>query len=684
MATSAPPAPPVWHDGEIRLQRSIGVDALMAAQGPRVIRRFMPDQHRAFYEQLPFIVVGAVDPAGDVWATLLTGQPGFIHSPDPDRLTIEQTPAPDDPASAGLAEGAAIALLGIEFHARRRNRMNGRVLTSGDAGLSIAVEHAFGNCPQYIQQRDVEPRPGHRTGPVHRSAVLDEPARAMIAAADTFFVASCTDDTATGRQVDVSHRGGRPGFVRIGDDGVLTIPDFAGNLHFNTLGNLLLNPRAGLLFADFATGDLLQITGRAEIILDGPEIAAFQGAERLWTVVPERIVRREAALGLRWTLRADGWSPNVLMTGDWNETSARLQAARDAGRWRPFRIAAANDESRSIRSLTLEPADGGGLIPHRAGQHLPIRVTPQGAGTPIIRAYTLSTAPSDKRYRISVKRQGPVSDHLHSLRVGDIVEARAPAGDFTIDALERRPAVLIGAGVGITPMIAMLRHIIHEGVRTRRIRRTWLFQSASTLADRAFDAEIADLVAASEGHVSLVRVLSDPAADPTRVEATGRIDTALLKATLPFDDHEFYLCGPAPFMQALYDGLRDLDVADARIHAEAFGPASLRRRPDARAPGPAQDAPRPAETPVPVVFAASAREARWQPGAGTLLELAEARGLTPESGCRSGSCGTCATRVLEGAVTYRTPPSAAAGPGEALICCALPAITHPDRLVLDL
>jgi predicted pyridoxine 5'-phosphate oxidase superfamily flavin-nucleotide-binding protein len=103
----------------------------------------------------------------------------------------------------------------------------------------------------------------------------------MIAVADTFFVASYTDDTVDGRQVDVSHRGGKAGFVRVGEDGVLTIPDFAGNLHFNTLGNFLLTPRAGLMFVDFATGDVLQLSGRAEVILESPEIAAFQGAERL-------------------------------------------------------------------------------------------------------------------------------------------------------------------------------------------------------------------------------------------------------------------------------------------------------------------------------------------------------------------------------------------------------------------
>ena len=131
----------------------------------------------------------------------------------------------------------------------------------------------------------------------------------MIAAADAFFVATYADREDR-RQVDVSHRGGKAGFVRIAEDGTLTIPDFNGNLFFSTLGNILLNGKAGLVFIDYASGDMLQMTGDAEVILDSPEIAAFQGAERLWTFRPRRIVRRPGALALRWSFREDGWSPN--------------------------------------------------------------------------------------------------------------------------------------------------------------------------------------------------------------------------------------------------------------------------------------------------------------------------------------------------------------------------------------
>jgi ferredoxin-NADP reductase/predicted pyridoxine 5'-phosphate oxidase superfamily flavin-nucleotide-binding protein len=672
-----------WHPGEVAIQRSAGVAEAMAARG-RVLRDHLIEQHRQFFPQLPFILVGAVDAAGDAWATIFSGKPGFLHSPDPTRLGIAAARDPRDPADAGLNDGDSVGLLGIELHTRRRNRLNGLVRRKSDDSFDVVVDQSYGNCPQYIQLRAFRfvRSPAAPAGEAPRVLDrLDARAHAMIAEADTFFVASYVDQAGAGRQVDVSHRGGKPGFVRIGEDDVLTIPDFAGNRYFNTLGNLAVNPRSGLLFADFETGDLLQLSGDAEVILDSPEIAAFQGAERLWKFKPRRIVYRPGALPLRWSFQQDGWSPNALLTGSWGDAERRLHAAALAKQWRQFRIARIVDESKVVRSFHLEPVDGAGIVPHQAGQHLPVRVQPAGGTAPVMRTYTVSSAPSDGVYRISVKRQGRVSDRLHALEVGDIIEARAPAGQFTIDAAAPRPAVLLAAGIGITPMLAMLRHIIYEGARTRRIRPTWLFYAAHSKAERAFDQEVRVLAQRAGGAVRLIRVLSNTAdaAEGEDYEATGRIDLALLRAALPFDDYDFYLCGPAPFMQSLYDGLRGLNVVDARIHAEAFGPASLQRTAGSAAPA----GPAPAKEPVPVVFARSGKETRWTPGSGSLLELAEASGLAPEFSCRGGSCGTCRTRILAGAVAYRKSPEFRVAPDEALTCCTVPA-EGAKALSLDL
>lgn len=679
----------VWHEGEIFLQDKAGVTERMAEVGQRVIRDYMPEQHRDFYAQLPFIVIGSISPIGEAWATFLEGKPGFVTSPTPTCLRIAASLPGEDPATEGMGHNAPIGLLGIELHTRRRNRMNGTLLQTED-GLQVEVDQSFGNCPRYIKLREFTftRAPGsHAGGTVEILPGLDAEARVMVQAADAFFVASWGERD-TKRQADVSHRGGKPGFIRASDDGTLTIPDFNGNLFFATLGNILLNGQAGLLFVDFNTGDMLQMTGEAKVILDSPEIAAFQGAERLWTFKARRVVRRRNALALRWKSEAEGHSPHSLMTGSWQEAAGKIKAAELATRWRPFRVVNIVDESSSIRSFYLQPGDGAGLLPHLAGQHLPIRVKLHGTEAPAIRTYTLSSAPSDGFYRISVKREGSVSSHLHNgVSVGDIIDVRAPAGGFILDAHAQRPAVLLAGGVGITPMLAMLRHIVYEGLRKQRIRQTFLFQASRKVEDLPFTQEIDELVAAAKGAVQVIRVLSQPesAQSGVRYDVHGHIDMPLLTSRLPFNDYDFYLCGPAAFTQSLYDGLRKYNIGDDRIHAEAFGPSSLVRTTDNQTPKP--DALQPSTSPVPIAFMRSLKEARWLPDSGSLLELAEARGLTPEFSCREGHCGTCRTKLLKGSVTYAKIPSASTADDEVLICCAVPAqlpAGEENRIQLEL
>ncbi|WCM51413.1 pyridoxamine 5'-phosphate oxidase family protein [Pseudomonas sp. WJP1] len=671
-----------WHAGEKELQAHIGVSERMDVLGRRVIRDQMPDQHRTFYQQLPFMLYGAVDADGRPWASVLEGEPGFAHSPEPGLLQFSSLPAADDPAQ--LSVGAAIGLLGIELHTRRRNRINGHIGAMSASEFAVRVDQSFGNCPQYIQLRQFRsvPLADPATRPAQQFNELDDAAKGMIADADTFFVASFVDVDGV-RSVDVSHRGGQAGFVQV-EGNRLTIPDFAGNLFFNTLGNLLINPKAGLLFIDFNTGDLLHLSGRTEIILEGPQVEAFQGAERLWMFHVEHVVRRPAALGLRW--RFDGVSPTSLLTGTWEQAKARLQAKTLGDQWRPLRVVRIEAESQHIRSIYMEPADGAGLPLFQAGQHLPLRFNIDGETH--IRTYSLSSAPSDDFFRISVKRDGRVSSHLHEqVRVGDLLEARAPQGHFTVAPHERRPLVLLAAGVGITPLLSMLREVVYQGLRTRHIRPTWFFQSSRTLADQPFRPEVDRLLERVGDAVRVVRLLSQPepgAQEGEDFDLTGRIDVGRLSELLEVEDYDqldFVLCGPGSFTQALYDALRELDIRDARIHAETFGPSTLRRRPDPDAV--IIEQPPAATTSVPVVFERSAKEARWQPDGGTLLELAESRGLHPEFSCRGGSCGTCKTRLISGQVNYPQPPAEVPDEGQVLICCAVPA-QGAQPLVLDL
>ncbi len=315
MTTSQSP----FHRGETYLQDREGVAERMAQIGHRVILDHLPPQHRHFYPQLRFAVLGSVDEAGMPWATLVAGPPGFIRCPDETQLTLKPLRAPGDPVLDALEPGSALALLGIQLETRRRNRANGVVQALEDGLITLRVDQAFGNCPRFIQQRHMRhaPTPPPSPAVVEQLSALNDGARAAIRAADTFFVASFVEDGGP-KQVDVSHRGGRPGFVQIDDQDTLMIPDFSGNLYFNTLGNLLVNPLAGLVFPDFANGDMLHLSGRTEVLLESSDIAAFHGAERLWLFHPQRIIRRPAAFPLRSPARETGWSPFTLRTGNWD------------------------------------------------------------------------------------------------------------------------------------------------------------------------------------------------------------------------------------------------------------------------------------------------------------------------------------------------------------------------------
>jgi predicted pyridoxine 5'-phosphate oxidase superfamily flavin-nucleotide-binding protein len=301
---------PAFHPGERAIQHRLGLRDKMDAVGQRALRKFMPDQHRDFFAALPFVVLGTVDDAGWPSASIIVGAPGFISTPDATTLRIREQLPVGDAATANLRPGADVGLVGIDFATRRRNRANGVVKTVDRGGFDIAVAQSFGNCPKYIQARDWRAATNDEQGPlqIEEARTLGATERSMIATADTFFIASALirgDEPAHG--VDASHRGGLPGFVRGEGGRTLIVPDFSGNFYFNTLGNLLLNPRCGLLFIDFATGATLQVAAEAEIVWDGPEVAATAGAQRLVRFHVARWRRAENAVPLRWRFR--GYSP---------------------------------------------------------------------------------------------------------------------------------------------------------------------------------------------------------------------------------------------------------------------------------------------------------------------------------------------------------------------------------------
>ncbi|SNY38596.1 pyridoxamine 5'-phosphate oxidase family protein [Paractinoplanes atraurantiacus] len=283
-----------YHRGELIAQKRAGL-LDEAARLTGMFNTEIPWAAAAFLAAQPMIVLGATDTRGDVWATMLTGAPGFISATGVSTIDIAAATTPGDPLEEALSAPAPVGLIAIEPGTRRRLRMNGTAHPT-PAGLRIELAQIYGNCPKYIQKR--RPMLAPATPGVARAGVtLTAEESAFIGQADTFFVATADPDGNT----DASHRGGNPGFLQALSPTHLRWPDYSGNSMFNTFGNLELNPRAGLLIPDWPTGTLLHLSGTAIVDWNPTHAEAVPGAERLVDFTVEHVVRIDNASPLRWT-----------------------------------------------------------------------------------------------------------------------------------------------------------------------------------------------------------------------------------------------------------------------------------------------------------------------------------------------------------------------------------------------
>ncbi|WP_062985913.1 pyridoxamine 5'-phosphate oxidase family protein [Nocardia anaemiae] len=249
-----------FHSGEVAVQRRMG-QAHIADRVGRMIRADIPDIAAGFLAQQPMVVIAAADPAGRVWAGSLIGSPGFVHVIDAETIAIDASPAAGDPLRETLTRPVRIGMIALQPERRRRMRVNGSAAPT-ETGLRITVDQVYSNCPKYISRRQIESyRPGVDPPAPRHGTDLDARQRALIAAADTFFVATADTDG----NADASHRGGNPGFLQVLSPTRLRWPDYQGNSMFMTLGNIAVNPRCGILIPDWTTGGTLQLTGTAEL-----------------------------------------------------------------------------------------------------------------------------------------------------------------------------------------------------------------------------------------------------------------------------------------------------------------------------------------------------------------------------------------------------------------------------------
>ena len=288
-----------FHEGERSVQERAGVSRMADKIGTGVDDS-IPLPAQEFLRRRYVVQLGSVSPRGAVWGSQRVGPPGFMTCPDERTVRMEAAAVPGDPLLENLRGDPRLGLLAIDLPTRRRYRVNGRAFLEGDEVIAIRVDQAYGNCPKYIQRREpveaLDVHPADRD--VAHGAVLTEPQRTFVESADTFFLATAHPDAGA----DVSHRGGRPGFVRVSGERMLVWPDYAGNTMFMSLGNLSVNPHAGLLFVDFDSGTTLQLTGRARVDWDAARAATFPGAQRVVELEIDETVESRFASPLRWKL----------------------------------------------------------------------------------------------------------------------------------------------------------------------------------------------------------------------------------------------------------------------------------------------------------------------------------------------------------------------------------------------
>ena len=425
----------------------------------------------------------------------------------------------------------------------------------------------------------------------------------------------------------------------------------------------------------------------------GDEIIKFaSGPEQMTAAEVDALLylpghsRQQLLRALRIPALSPGWQASfrALLEGEPASGNAGLTTASPPPAWPGFRrltVTGIEPESEYVISIRLDDPDGAPLPPARPGQYLTLRIHLGNGQRALLRNYSLSGPPDAGYYRITVKREhaGAASGYLHTrLRVGAELEIAAPRGTFTLDRTNA-PVLLISAGIGATPVLAMLQALATD----HALREIWWLHGARSSRDHSFAAEARALLASLPNvrtHVCFSRPGPDDL-DGRDFDSAGRLTPALLVELSPPRDAEAYICGPVPFMEEISAGLAAMGIDGSRIRTEPFGPApgltpGIAATP-ARAPHP--PAGQPGNGPT-IEFARSNLAIPWSSDYGSLLELAEACDVPVRWSCRTGVCHNCETTLIAGNVEYSPDPVEPPADGSALICCSQPR----DDAVLDL
>ena len=625
----------LFHAGELAVQARTG-EGQIALMNGRALSDRIPEGAIPFIAQQPMAVIASIDRDDSVWASVLCGEPGFLYAEDNRRLVLDAAKprsARDDPLWENLRNRPEVGMLIIELGTRRRLRVNGRMRPVDNSAFRVDVEAAYPNCPKYIQRRHWRlsgPGIDVHEEPTRCGAALNPKQCTWIKQADTLFVASAYP----GHGADASHRGGKPGFVQVLDAWRLRIPDYAGNSMFNTLGNFHRSSHAGLAFVDFTRGRLLQLSGRALIRwdLDDP-CANTGGTGRFWDFGIERWRESDLPLRLEWEFL--DYSPFIPATCG-GDDELRLQ------------IAEIRQETAQVKRFRLRAFDDALLPAFTAGAHLLVSLQPV-SGEQIQRHYSILSAAEERTYYDIAVLKEPHSRggsrYMHeSVHTGDQLTVGMPSNAFPMIAAAEH-VILIAGGIGITPILSMLR------ARKSRGQSYELHYSAKRWADLAFRDEIESL---ADERASFYA---------TREADRRRIDLeALLKS--PTEGVHVYVCGPNRLINSVRGVASERGWPRDAVHYESFG------------------APRMVDDRTIAIRLARSGKRLSVPADRTILDALLDAGHAIPHDCKRGECGLCVTPVLKGEPDHRDVCLDAISRETAMCVCVSRA--QGNALVLDL
>ncbi|MEH6576796.1 MAG: pyridoxamine 5'-phosphate oxidase family protein [Amphritea sp.] len=621
------PAP--FHQGELQVQTLANETRIAQRNGAVISDTILPGAI-SFVGQQNMLVLTSLDKQGYPWTSVLVGNPGFISAPNPQALLLDTSNTfkyNSDPLWENIKTNPQVGILVIELATRRRLRVNGSIRVTDNNRFAITVEQSYPNCPKYIQRRSLKFTEATFNQPSLKpllGSTLTVGQIQLIENADSLFVGSASLSNETHQHgVDSSYRGGYPGFVEVIDGARVRIPDYKGNSLFNTLGNIQAYGKAAITFVDFQQGRLLQLSGSAEILWNQADPRnKTSGTQRFWELSVEHW--QETALPKQLTWEFYDYSPH---------NPRQEVAGASAIEKLTLKVHSIEARSERIKLFRLVAPDGGSLPAFDPGAHLPIEVVLGNTNVEnpttescqyAERHYSLLSSSHDNRYYDIAVQHEPDgrggSGYMHKqLQANMVITAKPPRNAFALTPTAKH-TVLIAGGIGITPILSMLRHLA-ESKASFEIHYT-----ARSQADLEFQEEVVSL-AGDKAYLYY-----------SNGENACRLNLqSMLQKHDPAPDSgtHVFVCGPVRMIEAVRDLGETFGWAADQIHFESFG-----------APASAND------SQIAVTLKKSSQVITVKPSQTVLDALIDAKIPVPFD-CKRGECGMCSSSVIAGEVDHR-------------------------------